>query len=179
MVESTSVNSNKIAIFAETLTYNVMGDYVNIGNFNFRAALNDGFVDKSQLIAEVNAVLGTKRNMICMTRSRRFGKSTAADMLCAYYDQSCDSHELFNGLAIEKDPSFEAHLNKYVVIFVSLTTFTAMFDEDQKIVEKMQRLLINDIKNEYPDVRLESEDDLMSFLSRIVDAKGKKDPIGS
>ena len=25
-------------------------------------------------------------------------------MLCAYYDKSCDSHELFKGLEIEKDP---------------------------------------------------------------------------
>ena len=33
---------------------------------------------------------------------RRFGKSYAAQMLCAYYDKTCDSHALFDGCRIVK-----------------------------------------------------------------------------
>lgn len=151
-----------------------MGNFINIGNENFKEALAEDFVDKSRLIADINATLGTKRKMTCVTRCRRFGKSTAADMLCAYYDKSCDSHALFQGLAIESDPSFEQHLNKYVVIFVSMTTFTTKFNHDPKIVEKMEQQLIEDIYGDYPEVELKPTDDLMDYLSRIATAKGER-----
>jgi Predicted AAA-ATPase. len=68
-------------------------------------------VDKSGLISVVNATINTERLCSCVTRSRRFGKSMAAKMLCAYYDQSCDSRHLFADLKIASDPSFEQHLN--------------------------------------------------------------------
>ncbi|MCD8388436.1 MAG: ATP-binding protein [Bacteroidales bacterium] len=151
-----------------------MGNFINIGNNNFKEARADEYVDKSMLIAAINKTLGTKRKMTCVTRCRRFGKSMAADMLCAYYDKSCDSRELFRGLEIEKDPSFEKHLNKYSVIFVSLTTFTSKFDHDPEIVKKMEQALMSDIHADFPDVEKLPQDDLMDLLSRIALAKDEK-----
>ena len=46
-------------------------------------------------------------------------------MLCAYYDKSCDSRELFRGLKAEQDKSFETYLNKYNVLYLDVTSFTA------------------------------------------------------
>ena len=60
-----------------------MGTYINIGNAGFQSARNGEYVDKSGLIAVVNATLNTKQRFSCVTRSRRFGKSMAAEMLCA------------------------------------------------------------------------------------------------
>ena len=77
-----------------------MGMYINVGNAGFRSARNGEYVDKSGLIAVVNRSLFTERRFSCVTRSRRFGKSMAAKMLCAYYDKSCDSRELFKDLEI-------------------------------------------------------------------------------
>ncbi len=98
-----------------------MGTYINIGNTGFQRARNCEYVDKSGLIAVVNKTLFTERCFSCVTRSRRFGKSMAAKMLCAYYDQSCDSRSLFADLKIAQDASFEKHLNKYPVIFLDLS----------------------------------------------------------
>ena len=67
-----------------------MGLYINIGNSGFQRARNGKYVDKSMLIASINSTLSTEYCMSCITRCRRFGKSMAAKMLCAYYDQSCD-----------------------------------------------------------------------------------------
>ncbi|MBQ0079945.1 MAG: AAA family ATPase, partial [Alistipes sp.] len=75
-----------------------MGTYINKGNLAFEEILNSRYVDKSSFIAVVNASLKTENRFICVTRCRRFGKSTMAKMLCAYYDKSCDSRELFKGL---------------------------------------------------------------------------------
>ena len=99
-----------------------MGAYINTGNAGFQRSRNGEYVDKSGLISVVNSTLYTERSFSCVTRCRRFGKSMAAKMLCAYYDQSCDSRGLFADLEIASDPSFEKHLNKYPVIYLDITT---------------------------------------------------------
>lgn len=45
-------------------------------------------------------MMNTENRFLCVTRARRFGKSVAVKMLNAYYDMSCDSKDLFAGLAI-------------------------------------------------------------------------------
>ena len=90
-----------------------MGTYINTGNAGFQRVRNSRYVDKSQMISVINSILNTEKCMSCVTRCRRFGKSMAAKMLCAYYDQSCDSRHLFEDLKIASNPSFEKHLNKY------------------------------------------------------------------
>ena len=42
-------------------------------------------------------------------------------MLWAYYDKTCDSHELFHDYSIADDPSYEKHLNKYDVLYLDMT----------------------------------------------------------
>ena len=88
-----------------------MGTYINKGNSEFRDIVTHEYVDKTSLIPLINATLNSERRYSCVTRCRRFGKSMAAKMLCAYYDKSCDSRELFVGLKAEKDKSFETYLN--------------------------------------------------------------------
>lgn len=68
-----------------------MGTYINIGNSGFQRVRNSKYVDKTPMIAIINSILNTEQCVSCVTRCRRFGKSTAAKMLCAYYDQSCNS----------------------------------------------------------------------------------------
>ena len=100
-----------------------MSGYINTGNAGFQSFRNSEYVDKSGLISVVNKTLFTEQRFTCVSRCRRFGKSMAAKMLCAYYDQSCNSHSLFSDLAIAQDPLFEKYLNKYPVIYLDITNF--------------------------------------------------------
>ena len=146
-----------------------MGTYINIGNAGFQSVINGEYVDKSGLIAIVNSTLFTERRFSCVSRSRRFGKSLAAKMLNAYYDQSCDSRALFAGLEIANDPSFEKHLNKYPVIFLDLTNFTTRFKDDS-IMQHVQKELIDDVHKAFPDIPVIDDDDLMAYLIRVTDS---------
>lgn len=146
-----------------------MGAYINLGNFGFQSVRNGEYVDKSGLIAIVNNSLYTERRFSCVSRSRRFGKSVAAKMLCAYYDQSCDSRHLFTDLEIASDPSFEEHLNKYPVIFLDMTNFTTRFKDDS-IMKHVQKELKEDIHEAYPDIPIKDDDDLMAYLIRVTDS---------
>ena len=145
-----------------------MGTYINIGNAGFQSARNGEYVDKSPLIAAVNEKLFTKLRFSCVSRCRRFGKSMAAEMLCAYYDQSCDSRHLFADLQIAGYPQFEKHLNKYPVIYVDMSDFVTRF-RDETIVENMDNRIKADIQRDYPAVPVLDGDDLMDYLFRVVE----------
>ena len=147
-----------------------MGTYINIGNSGFQSARNSTYVDKSETVAVINSTINTKHRFSCVTRCRRFGKSMAAEMLCAYYDQSCDSRKLFADLKIAQETSFEQHLNKYPVIFIDMTSFVTRYKDDT-IIQNVNNELKSDIHAVYPDVPVEDGDDLMSLLIRISSVK--------
>lgn len=79
-----------------------MGIYLNPGNDGFCRIRKSDYVDKSGLIELINKSIDTTENLTCISRPRRFGKSYAAQMLCAYYDSSCDSEDLFCDLEISE-----------------------------------------------------------------------------
>ena len=90
-----------------------MGTYLNPGKEAYEEAVNSEiFVDKSEMIQYLNSVIKTKQKYVSVSRPRRFGKSMAADMLCAYYDKTCDSHELFDDMKISKADGYEDKLKE-------------------------------------------------------------------
>ena len=150
-----------------------MGIFINIGNMGFQSARNGDYVDKSGLIRIVNKTINSERRFSCVTRCRRFGKSMAAKMLCAYYDQSCDSRHLFADLEIANDPDFERYLNKYPVIYLDMTAFVTRF-HNESIVEHIEAELRIDILETFPEVKVKETDDLMGCLIRIAAATGQQ-----
>jgi hypothetical protein len=150
-----------------------MGIYINRGNEDFQSALVGEYVDKTGLIAIINSTLKSEHRFSCVTRCRRFGKSMAAKMLCAYYDESCDSRNLFSNLEAEKDASFEKHLNKYPVLYIDMTAFISRYKDDDDIISHIDREVRADVQKAFPDVPSEDEDDLMSFLLRVALQTGK------
>ena len=101
-----------------------MGIYLNPGNKSFWESIRSRiYVDKTGLIGVINERINTKEKYICVSRPRRFGKSMALEMLDAYYGRGYDSRELFAGLKIENDSSFEEHLNRYDVIYLNMQQF--------------------------------------------------------
>ena len=80
-----------------------MGIYLNPGNENFRKITHAQiYVDKTMLISVLNKFIETAREYVCISRPRRFGKTIAQNMLCAYYSKGCDSRELFSPYKISK-----------------------------------------------------------------------------
>ena len=150
-----------------------MGLYINKGNEGFQSSRNSEYVDKSRLIGVVNRTLFTRQRFTCVSRCRRFGKSMAAEMLAAYYDKSCDSHELFADLEIAHDPSFEQHLNKYPVICLDVASFVAGF-RDGDVVEEMDAVLLKDLRKAYPSVSTEERQDLMDMLMCVANETGDR-----
>ena len=117
-----------------------MGIYLNPGNYGFKEAVNSEiYVDKSLLIEYTNRIINTNMKNICVSRPRRFGKSTDANMLVAYYSKGCDSSQIFNHLKISQTELYQKYLNQYNVIHLNMQDFLSETHDIEKMIQ-----LVND-----------------------------------
>ena len=151
-----------------------MGIYLNPGNCGFQRIINSEYVDKTELIRLINDAIGTVDNLICVSRPRRFGKSFAAQMLCAYYDCSCDSHKLFGDKEIARTEGYLAHLNQYHVISIDVAGFVSAVKKQHKAIGNVPELIEGRICEElvslYPE--LGTKGSLVDCLIRCVEKTG-------
>ena len=144
-----------------------MGIYLNVGKDGFRESVASSiYVDKTGFIAETNMLLGTEQKYVCISRPRRFGKSMTAKMLAAYYGKE-ESRELFQGRAIESHKTFEAHLNKYNVIFLNMQEFFSAGHNVDKMKALIEKCVLWDLLEQYPDFRYFDSENLIRTLQDI------------
>ena len=134
-----------------------MGIYVNPGNGGFKRILKGDYIDKTGMIEIINNCIDSSNILICISRPRRFGKSYAAKMLCAYYDHTCKSASLFDDKEISKSDSYEDHRNQYNVIYLDIAAFVSDVRRQDgnikavvnEIVESVRAELVED----YPELK--------------------------
>ena len=84
--------------------------------------------------------------------SRRFGKSYAAKMLCAYYDCSCDSHTLFDDKVIAGTEAYLRHLNQYHVISIDVTGFLFLAQRKEIPLKDVPNMIADAIETELKEL---------------------------
>ena len=141
-----------------------MGTYLNPGNSGFSDIRQAKYVDKSGMISIVNSTLSTPFKLTCVSRPRRFGKSYAAQMLCAYYDMSCDSGHLFEDLKIAGMPGYEEHLNRYPVIYLDMAGIKALCDGYATLVPFIKERITQELRDVYPALMPKQD-----FLAVLID----------
>ena len=163
----------------------IMGIYVNPNNANFRISLNSPiYVDKSLLIAEINNLINTEKRFVCVSRSRRFGKTMAGNMLSAYFSKGCDSRELFANLKIAKDSSFEKYLNKLNVIKFDLNAFYSDRTKDEivarvdsakrDVVPIFTNAICKELMQQFPQVGISESDSVANAVLKIYATTGEQ-----
>ena len=121
-----------------------MGIYLNPDNSQFQEAVNKKiYVDKTLLIEKINTYRVEVNKYICMSRPRRFGKSTDANMLVAYYSKGCDSSDIFNHFKLSKTENYKRHLNKHNVIYINMQTFLSRTKNIDAMLERVNLKIIN------------------------------------
>ena len=141
--------------------------YLDPGKERFLCALNDEiYLDKSGIIGLINRTLSTPEGYICMTKPRRFGKTVTANMLAAYYDCSCDSHDIFDTLEIAKHPSYEKHLNHYNVIQVDVQGMRDRVGKED-FEHKFSLEILKDMHEKWPDIVTGTEPNLFTAFHHV------------
>lgn len=153
-----------------------MGTYFNPGNRGFERISRSGYIDKTGMIELINSRIDTGDNLICISRPRRFGKSYAARMLCAYYDCTCKSGELFDSFAIANSKLYKTHLNKYNVIYLDISGIISIMARREIDLRNISRFIAAEIRSElvesYPT--LERYDDVSKCIKECVKETKKK-----
>lgn len=138
-----------------------MAVYLNPSAKSFEEAVNsDIYVDKTEMIKEINSVLGTKQKYVSVSRPRRFGKTMAADMLCAYYGKSNDTKELFTSrkLALNNPDDWDKELGKYDVIRLVMTDFIKKDVDVNDSIRLIRKRILNELHEQYPSVSYDEYD---------------------
>lgn len=157
-----------------------MGIYLNPGKNAFEEAINSEiFVDKTEMLLYLNSVVRTKQKYVSVSRPRRFGKTMAADMICAYYDRTADSRELFrktklSACATEKrsvTANWDRYLNHFNVIRIVMTDFIKIDWNISKSLQRLQMRILDELSNAYPNVRYD-EDDFAYSMDRFYHGSG-------
>ena len=114
---------------------------------------NKYFVDKTKLLEKFNKIMDEHKNrFVCITRPRRFGKSINAAMLASYYTKNLDTKNVFDKLNISKCDSYEKHLNKHNVIYMSLNDQNVQLKTYDKYRDFFIDGLVKDLKDICPEI---------------------------
>ena len=148
-----------------------MGNYVNPGSSGFQNIRNGLYVDKTGLLCLINDTIGTKQKLTCISRPRRFGKSFTAQMMCAYYDKTCDSSALFDDMKISRDKKYRDYMNKYDVIYLDMTGIIGS-TEKSDIVAFIKRSVTREFVSEYPQI--EVQEAFVDTLGSVVKHTGNQ-----
>ena len=141
-----------------------MGTYLNPGKGSYEEAVNSEiFVDKSEMICYLNTVVKTKQKYVSVSRPRRFGKTMAADMICAYYDRTADSREMFESLKLAKskigsEAAWDANLGRFDVIRIVMTDFIKPNRDVASSLITMSTRIMDELSEIYPDVQYDPAD---------------------
>ena len=153
-----------------------MGTCINPGIDGFKTIRNGRYIDKSGLISVMNSKLDTTEKLICFSRPRRFGKTVAAKMLCAYYCKGYDSRELFEDLKIATDSEcnvrFEQNLNKYNVICLDMASVLSITTSDN-VVKYLSELIKKELIEYFGDI-VNPAENIDKILYNIVDETDNK-----
>ena len=152
-----------------------MGIFLNPGNIGFEQIVSeDTYVDKTGIIGYLNQWLNKSTRYVCVSRARRFGKTVAAKTIQAYYDNSCDSRELFAPYEIARVPSFEAHINKYDVIGLDLLSFFLHGEDPKAFIERIKAEVLEEICEKWSDIDGLKDIGLVRALRKVNEKTGAK-----
>ena len=145
-----------------------MGTYLNPGKQSYQMAVNSEiFVDKTEMIRYLNTVINTQQRYVSVSRPRRFGKTMAADMICAYYDREADSRVLFSKRKLaerseqqtgDKELCWDEYLGKFDVIRLVMTDFIKVGRAVSESLGMLTARVLNELNETYPQVQFDSSD---------------------
>ncbi|MDE6912718.1 MAG: ATP-binding protein [Lachnospiraceae bacterium] len=111
------------------------------------------FVDKSAIIEHISKRIRTNTKYICITKPRRFGKTSVLNMLGAYYCKAYDAKGLFEGSVISQSKSYAVHLNQYNVIRLCLNEIPLDRSRYEDYIAQFNHAIISDIQESYPALK--------------------------
>ena len=186
------------AVGMEPYNNNTAGKYLNPQNTGFEEALRSSiYVDKSEMIHYLNSVVRTKQKYVCVSRPRRFGKTMAADMLCAYYGRTTNTRSQFEHMKLAaceplrvkgRTLTWDTYLGQFDIVRLTMTDFMKGGNTGQGIMPdtqpdscRIQDVLLSltnkvtaELTDAYANIDYGEHNDLISVMSDIFVKTGRQ-----
>lgn len=165
---------------------NVKRKVFNPGQDNFKNFIkhSDYYVDKTELILDINKEIYSDRRNICVTRPRRFGKTLTINMLVAYYCYSESNITVFNDKKIIKNKDWNKYLGKFNVITLNMINFFKEYNiknNDTKInlniddvIENINSSIVSDILLCFPNFKFSNKNNTSEIFKDLERNTGRK-----
>ena len=149
-----------------------MGIYLNPGKENYQMTINSEiFVDKSEMLLYLNSVVNTQQRFVCVSRPRRFGKTIAADMICAYYDRYADSRAMFEKLKLseksDNKQNWDVYLGKFDVLRFVITDFMWNCTSVSEMIQNLTDEISDDLLETYSELKSDKQLSLRYILNKV------------
>ena len=151
-----------------------MNIYLNPSNVGFKETLAaDIYVDKTMLISELTKFIDKGNKYICVSRPRRFGKTIATNMLCAYYSKGCDSREMFKDLKISKADNFEKYLNKLNFIAIDVAGEFQNAKDKDRMLDKLTSKVKKEFVSQFVNIDFSDCESIADCMLEVYSATGE------
>lgn len=137
-------------------------------------SLSPYFVDKTLMLRELFPYVSAGNRHICITRPRRFGKTIMANMISSFFQKASDSSEVFDSLAISQVDDYRRYKNQYNVIRIDFSKMPRNCDSYTQYIERIEALLIEDVKEAFPQVKINEADAVGDILESVFVQCGEK-----
>lgn len=155
-----------------------MGIYLNPNADAFEMGYNTPYyVDKSMLVDELNKLVGSMGNFVCISRARRFGKSMAGNLISAYYSKGCDTREVFSKMKIGQVADYDRYLNKFNVIKLDLNGWYQNSIQQRRtdsMIMDLHKALAEEFKETFPSLKIKLTDSLGQCILKAYAKFGEK-----
>ncbi|KAL6617961.1 hypothetical protein U3516DRAFT_779973 [Neocallimastix sp. 'constans'] len=147
------------------------------------------FIDKSNIINDFNKLIEDESfKYVCITKPRRFGKTSIAAMLVTYYSKSIDSKEIFDKLKVSKGKSsdnkekkneikqYKEFQGKYHTLYLDLSSNVFSFETLDSFISSINSKLKTDIEELFPNSKVlkDYDDDIVLNLKKLYKKTNKK-----
>jgi len=137
-------------------------------------SLSPYFVDKTLMLRELFPYVSAGNRHICITRPRRFGKTIMANMISSFFQKASDSSDVFDSLTISQVDDYRRYKNQYNVIRIDFSKMPRNCDSYTQYIERIEALLIEDVKEAYPQVKINEADAIGDILESVFVQCGEK-----
>lgn len=137
-------------------------------------SLSPYFVDKTLMLRELFPYVSAGNRHICITRPRRFGKTIMANMISSFFQKASDSRDVFDSLAISQVDDYRRYKNQYNVIRIDFSKMPRNCDSYTQYIERIEALLIEDVKEAFPQVKINEADAVGDILESVFVQCGEK-----
>ena len=137
-------------------------------------SLSPYFVDKTLILRELFPYVSAGNRHICITRPRRFGKTIMANMISSFFQKASDSSDVFDSLTISQVDDYRRYKNQYNVIRIDFSKMPRNCDSYTQYIERIEALLIEDVKDAFPQVKINEADAVGDILESVFVQCGEK-----